>query len=88
MWHKMGLIDFRREERTCDSAYPCRDSEMLVVTTTKMTKHMGGCVRVLEFFGELYSLPKGFEGVRARVFIVSTGICGVACPLLPLGDPW
>ena len=26
-----GLIDFQREERACNSAYACRDSEMLVV---------------------------------------------------------
>ena len=55
-------------------------------------------VGALEFFGELYSLAKGFgpifEGVWAgfreregsifsnhQHFAVSTGICGVACPL-------
>ena len=56
-------------------------------------------VEALEFFGELYSLAKGFgpflrgfgHGFREREgsifsnhqhFAVSTGICGVACPLL------
>ena len=52
-------------------------------------------VGALEFFGELYSLAKGFwpifEGGWAeregsifsnhQHFAVSTGICGVACPL-------
>ena len=55
-------------------------------------------VGALEFFGELYSLAKGFgpifeevwAGFREREgsifsnhqhFAVSTGICGVACPL-------
>ena len=52
-------------------------------------------VGTLEFFGELYSLAKGFGpflrgGCRERDgsifsthqhFAVSTGICGVACPL-------
>ena len=55
-------------------------------------------VGALEFFGELYSLAKGFwpifEGVWAgfreregsifsnhQHFAISTGICGVACPL-------
>ena len=55
-------------------------------------------VGAVEFFGELYSLAKGFgaifEGVWAgfreregsifsnhQHFAVSTGICGVACPL-------
>ena len=55
-------------------------------------------VGALEFFGELYSLSKGFgpflrgvwAGFREREgsifsnhqhFAVSTGICGVACPL-------
>ena len=55
-------------------------------------------VGALEFFGESYSLAKGFgpifEGVWAgfreregsifsnhQHFAVSTGICGVACPL-------
>ena len=53
-------------------------------------------VRALEFFGELYSLAKGFwpifewvwAGFRVlflvttmQHFAVSTGICGVACPL-------
>ena len=56
-------------------------------------------VGALEFFGEFYSLAKGFgpflkgfgAGFREREgsifsnhqhFAVSTGICGVACPLL------
>ena len=56
-------------------------------------------VGTLEFFGEFYSLAKGFgpflrgfwAGFREREgsvfsnhqhFAVSTGICGVACPLL------
>ena len=56
-------------------------------------------VGALEFFGEFYSLAKGFgpflrglwAGFREREgsifsnhqhFSVSTGICGVACPLL------
>ena len=55
-------------------------------------------VGALEFFGELYSLAKGFGPFLRRVwagfreregsvfskhqhFAVSTGICGVACPL-------
>ena len=78
---------------------------MLVVTKNR-TKRVGGwqrqlcsqAVGALEFFGELYSLAKGFgpflrgvwAGFREREgsifsnhqhFAVSTGICGVACPL-------
>ena len=50
-------------------------------------------VGALEFFGEFYSLAKGFGPFlrgfwkKGRVLFlvtpaVSTGICGVACPLL------
>ena len=51
-----------------NSAYACREGEMLVVTKNR-TKCMGGwqgscvdlqAVGALEFFGELYSLAKGF----------------------------
>ena len=62
-------------------------------------------VGALEFFGELYSLAKGFgpflsgvwAGFREREgsifsnrqhFAVSTGICGVACPLPGSISPW
>ena len=80
---------------------------MLAVTKNR-TKCVGGwqrqlcslqAVGALEFFGEFYSLAKGFgpflrgfwAGFREREgsiysnhqhFAVSTGICGVACPLL------
>ena len=78
---------------------------MLVVTknrTNAWAGSKGSCavcvdlqaVGALEFFGELYSLAKGFgpflRGFREREgsifsnhqhFAVSTGICGVACPL-------
>ena len=38
-------------------------------------------VGALKFFGELYSLAKGFGPFLRGVWAVSTGICGVACPL-------
>ena len=45
-------------------------------------------VGALEFFGEVYSLAKGFGHFEGSIFsnhqhfAVSTGICGVAFPLL------
>ena len=67
--------------------YACRDGKMLVVTKNR-TKRVGGwqrqlcsqAVGALEFFGELYSLAKGFgpflRGVwagKVRVlFLVTT----------------
>ena len=58
-----------REERACYSAYACRDGEMLVVTEPNAwAGGKGSCavcvdlqaVGTLKFFGELYSLAKGF----------------------------
>ena len=107
--YSQGLIDPRSGERACNSAYACRDGIMLVVTknrTKAWAGSKGSCavcvdlqaVGALKFFGELYSLAKGFgpflrgvwAGFREREgsifsnhqhFAVSTGICGVACPL-------
>ena len=38
-------------------------------------------VGALEFFGELYSLAKGFGPFLRGFGLVSKGICEVACPL-------
>ena len=65
------LIDPRSGERACNSAYACRAGKMLVVTKNRTKALAGGkgscavcvdvqAVGVLEFFGELYSLAKGF----------------------------
>ena len=100
------------EKRACNSTYACTVEMakcwwLLKIEPNAWAGGKGSCsacvdlqaVGALEFFGELYSLAKGFgpflrgvwAGFREREgsifsnhqhFAVSTGICGVACPLL------
>ena len=63
-----GLINPRSRERACNSAYACRDGKMLKIEPNAWVGGRGSCavcvdlqaVGTLEFFGELYSLAKGF----------------------------
>ena len=62
---RQGLIDPRSGERACNSAYACRDGKMLKMEPNAWAGNCAVCVALqavgaLEFFGELYSLAKGF----------------------------
>ena len=56
-----GLIDSQWEERACNSAYACRDGEMLRIEPNEWAGGKGSCavcvdlqaVGTIEFFGEL-----------------------------------
>ena len=105
--YKQGLIDPGRGHAT--PHMPVETAKcwwLLKIEPNTWVGSKGSCavcvdlqaVGALEFFGELYSLARGFgpifEGVWAgfreregsifsnhQHFAVSTGICGVACPL-------
>ena len=92
-----GLIDPRSGERACNSACAYRDDEVLVVTKNRTLQSLPNppqkwaklynspknsrAPTVTDCSAQLPLPPAHTFGSSHQDFAVSTGICGVACPL-------